>query len=141
MGFRRVTLLSIPLFAAGCHDNGFEVTRVAGRVVCNGEPVSAGTLYFTPIKTGDDINSGRVGMAYLNPEEPGVFALTTYDLYDGAIIGRHTISYMPPEFSEQGPPPSRECSRMKPFEFEVPPEGFDSLTIELSEGKATPSES
>jgi hypothetical protein len=93
-------------------------------------------ITMTPLRKGNEVNSGRPAIAVLTEESAGSFELTTYDIGDGAIVGPVTISYMPPEVPEMGKRPPKTCAKMKPFEFVIPPEGFESLTIELSEGRA-----
>ncbi len=127
------------LALAGCGASGANKGRVTGKVTANGQPVTGGQLTFSPA-------AGVEGAApALGPiESDGTFVLSTDRAGDGAAIGKHTVSYVPPnpEGSEKDgwdgsgpePPPSKPSPFaglvVKDSEVEVK-SGSNELTIEL----------
>ena len=78
---------------AGCGGNAFEVASAGGKVVCGGKPVTTGTVILTPIASGTE--PGRPAIAGVQSD--GTFLLSTYEEQDGAIVGKHRVTYAPPE--------------------------------------------
>lgn len=70
-----------------------DTAPVAGTVTANGEPVAGGSLTFTPAADGDKILSGKPATAIV--QEDGSYVLTTYEAGDGAVVGKHKVSYTP----------------------------------------------
>jgi hypothetical protein len=89
-----VAWLSISVFGSGCGGSGqLPTARVKGKVSFNGQPVNGGTITFSPVVPG----SNEPGKAATGPiGTDGTFTLTTYQQNDGAVIGRHKVSYIPP---------------------------------------------
>jgi hypothetical protein len=108
-------------------------------VLCNGEPVTGGTLIFRPLGAGpDDQNPGKPASAEVQPD--GSYILGTNGLLDGAKIGRHHVGYTPPlqQLTEQqrtdptyhAPPPPYVGLVPKTIEVEVKP-GPNTIDLEL----------
>lgn len=136
-------MLAAPLLS-GCGGGGeFDLAHVSGKVLCEGKPVTAGTIVFNPIATGDQTMPGKRAAAMIKPD--GTFVLTTYELNDGAIIGKHNVTYMPPAPGEagldeeeegaksSGPPPKQtHACRAGGKATAVVKDENNELTIELS---------
>jgi len=82
---------------AGCENAEFDVAKVSGDVTCGGEPVMMGTVVFTPV--GEGGLTGKPATATVQPD--GTFELSTYETGDGAIVGKHTVSFWGPEESSE----------------------------------------
>lgn len=84
----------VSLVLLGCGDGSqVDTAPVAGTVTANGEPVAGGSLTFTPAADGDKILSGKPATAIV--QEDGSYVLTTYEAGDGAVVGKHKVSYTP----------------------------------------------
>jgi hypothetical protein len=73
------TLLLIACCCTGCFNNG--LAQVSGVVSVDGQPVSTGTIMFTP--TGGPAAVGEI--------KNGQYTLTTFKSGDGAWIGSHRV--------------------------------------------------
>lgn len=146
--FSRAAVASFCVFAAsllfGCGGGGeLDVAPVSGKVLCEGEPVTAGIITFKPIAEGENTTPGKSAAGVIQSD--GTFVLTTYELNDGAIIGKHNVTYTPPTPGEGGldeeeegaaastPPPKQThaCRLGGNATAEVKDED-NELTIELS---------
>ena len=79
--------------ASGCGGGGGEkeVIPISGKVTCNGEPVTSGSVMFVPdVDPAVDGNPGKPASGAL--DENGEFELTTYVKGDGAVVGKHRVS-------------------------------------------------
>jgi hypothetical protein len=94
-----VLALALMPFTAGCGDGGFPVADAKGKVVCNGQPVTVGTVTFAPMGEGKSLETGKPATATIGPD--GTFVLTTNDRFDGAIVGKHRVTYMGPEGEDE----------------------------------------
>jgi len=75
-----LVLLALP----GCaKKNEFETAEVTGAVLYNGEPLKIGSLLFVPVGGGPT--------AQANITESGTYSMGTYELADGAILGKHKV--------------------------------------------------
>jgi hypothetical protein len=74
---------------AGC--GGEHLAPVAGRVLFKGSPVDGGTLIFSPLST--EALAGRPASAQIGSD--GVYTLQTQHPGDGAVVGRHRITFTP----------------------------------------------
>ena len=88
------------LFVQGCGGGGDQrdTAPVRGIVKCEGAPLTSGTITFTPINDAAKGNPGKPASGVVQAD--GTFVLTTYEPEDGAIIGRHEVTYTPPEAGE-----------------------------------------
>ena len=88
--------VSISLAIGGCGGKKFETAPTQGTVTFNGKKVTGGTITLSPVSGGpNDRYTGRAAIGTIQSD--GSFVLTTYDKEDGAIIGKHQVSYSPPE--------------------------------------------
>ena len=73
----------------GCESGGLPGTiPVGGKVLYQGEPVSQGTVLYSPV----DTNSGRLARGALQAD--GSFELTTLKSGDGALPGEYRVSVL-----------------------------------------------
>lgn len=86
---RPVSFAMLMLAFAGCGDSGFDVASTSGVVLCNGQPVTGGLVYFEPKQTGESAVVGKVGLGTIDAQ--GNFTVTTYENGDGAVVGPHVI--------------------------------------------------
>jgi hypothetical protein len=75
----------------GCGDGRvkFDLSPTSGRVMCEGQPVAFATVFFEPLPDGEKAITGKQGIGYADAN--GIFAITTYDQNDGAVIGKHRV--------------------------------------------------
>ncbi len=122
---------------AGCGSKGAEYTvaPVKGKLVCRGQPVKGGHITFRPLQAA----GGKAGItgkpASAEVKEDGTFVLSTYGKQDGAVVGKHEITYLPvaagAQSYEEKPQPSPYAGLVpKPNQVEVK-EGQNDFTIEL----------
>lgn len=88
-------LISLLPLSVGCGDNRFPVRPAKGKVVCNGQPVTIGSVSFIPIGAPGALETGKTASAAI--KQDGTFILTTFDRFDGAIVGKHRVQYNLPE--------------------------------------------
>lgn len=88
-----VLLLALTLlpFLSGCGGGRPSIEPAKGKVVCNGQPVTAGSVSFVPIGESGSEAGGRPAVGTVGPD--GTFVLTTYETGDGAIVGKHRVEY------------------------------------------------
>ena len=80
------------LSLVGCGGGQFSVRPAKGKVVCDGKPITYGSITFTPISTdASKRETGKQASATLNSD--GAFVLSTYGRFDGAIIGKHSVQF------------------------------------------------
>lgn len=145
--------LSLAVFC-GCNGSQFKVAPVEGVVLCNGAPVTSGSISFNPISADNSLESGKPASASLGPD--GRFVLSTYARFDGAIVGKHQVVYVggEDEDSEESEgvsdedlvaqggksakpqaAPKASCVQKGEIVVEVVSSGKNDFTIELSSGK------
>lgn len=132
-----LSVLGLVVTALGCQKGGtaYKTAPVKGKVIYNGQPVTSGGIHLQPIAVE--------GAAATNPGQPangqvqsdGTFVLSTYKEGDGAVVGKHKVSYIPASKSaesyEDKPEPSPYFGLVpKEQEVEIKP-GQNELTIEL----------
>lgn len=125
------------LMVAGCSGGGTpETAPVSGKVIFEGEPVTNATVTFTP-------EAGRPATGSIDGE--GRFSLSTFRPNDGAVPGRHRVTFgSTAEVPMPGTPEAKGAKADKPpfpkryaglsttdLEIDVPAEGLADLTIEL----------
>jgi hypothetical protein len=104
-------------------------------VTVNGEPVTGGDLVFAPVGKGKNA-AGTVG-------SDGSFTLTTYIKDDGAIIGKHKVTFTPASVAATSvpagghtPTPVSPYAGMVPEEAEITiSAGENHIDIELVKSK------
>jgi hypothetical protein len=92
MSVRRVCFLMAllaPALLCGC--GGPKMARVKGCVTCNGKPVSQAAITFNPIPENEsEKEPGKPGTGFT--DDQGIYDLSTYRHYDGAIVGKHRVT-------------------------------------------------
>jgi len=136
------TLISLTGCSGGAKQA--ETGKVSGKVTYEGKPVEAGSISFVPITAG---TSGDTGLA-VKPaggtiKSDGSYVLTTYLDGDGAIVGRHTVTFFPAvaqPLAESGAEPGKhdEKPAVSPYRGLMPKEsevevkaGTNEINIEL----------
>jgi len=123
--------------AIGCSKGGaaYRTAPVKGKVIYNGQPVTSGGIRLQPIAVpgASESNPGKPAGGEVRSD--GTFVLSTYKDGDGAVVGRHKVSYIPfskgAETYEDKPEPSPYLGLVpKEQEVEIKP-GQNELTIEL----------
>jgi hypothetical protein len=115
----------------GC--GGGKTASVSGQVTYQGKPVTGGSLSFSPIPQSGEREPGKPGTATVGPD--GNYEVGTYDEDDGAVIGKHQVSYSAPVL------PFPEGKDPQPGEM-PPQSGFEGLvprveTVEVKPGQNT----
>jgi hypothetical protein len=100
------------------------IVPVKGRVTCNGKPVEAATLTFSPLGSSPDVKEpGRPATGFT--DAGGNFELSTNKEFDGALVGQHSVNIMLDDTN-----PAR-CPRQTNLTLEVKPED-NEFKFELS---------
>ncbi len=82
---------SMLLILQGCGVSQFPVKAAKGKVVCKGKPVTSGSITFTPVGTAGTTETGKPASGTVGTD--GSFVLSTFDRFDGAIIGKHLVQF------------------------------------------------
>ena len=109
---------SLLVVLTGC-GSGAATADVSGKVTYEGKPVTGGSIGFTPIGSGEG-NAGKAGGGMVGAD--GSYTISTYGENDGAVIGKHRVSYTPP-------PPGESPGESKA----PPPSGFEGLVPKTAE--------
>lgn len=120
--FRRIVVpcLILVVGVAGCSG---KMSSVSGKVTYNGKPVTGGSLSFTPVASGEK-EPGKPAAGVVQPD--GTYRLGTNSASDGAVVGRHRVSFTPPVMNF---PEGKE-----PKPGDVPPRsGFEGLVPKVEE--------
>lgn len=124
----------------GCSGDGTSKASVTGSVTYNSQAVKGGFVTLTPIAGAPDETPMRPAAGAVKPD--GTFVLGTESEDDGASIGKHRVSYSPPDIEWEAPewdgtgePPQKPKSEYEGLipsvvEVEVPA-GGTTLKIEL----------
>lgn len=129
-----VSSMVLGMAVAGC---GGPTASVSGKVLYKGKPVSGGDISFSPIADGAK-EPGKPAAATVRPD--GTYYLGTYRSSDGAVIGKHRVTYIPPvmpfpEGKTPRPgesPPRSGYEGLVPKQFEVEVKaGGGTIDIEL----------
>lgn len=129
--------LALMIGITGCGRSGAEyrVAPVKGKVIYNGQPVTSGGIRLRPVEV-PGAKEGSLGKpAAGEVKSDGTFVLTTYKDGDGAVVGKHEVSYIPAskgaETYEDKPEPSPYAGLVpKESTIEIKP-GMNEITIEL----------
>lgn len=118
------------LVASGCGDSS-GLAPVHGVVTLDGEPLTEGFVFVTPTE-------GKMAKGTIQPD--GTFILGTNSDSDGAQVGTHPVTVLPPT-AEEGKPPS-VVARSLPNKYsiaatsgitvDVQPNTDNELIIQLS---------
>jgi len=141
-----VLAFALLAFLSGCGGGKASLAPAKGKVVCNGQPVTGGTVALIPLGEGGG-EGGRPARCTVGPD--GTFVLTTYDPSDGAAVGKHRVEYAGPEDEdeeeEEGgelapdvePAPRRQVQQKPQYVLagemivEVKDDGENDFTIEV----------
>jgi hypothetical protein len=88
---------SVLLPGCGPTENLPECAPVTGKVTIGGQPLASAMVTFHPEGEG---NKGQA-----STEVDGTYVLNTYDVKDGAVVGKHTVTverYLPPMPTQPG---------------------------------------
>lgn len=120
----RSSLLMAAALFMGCSSSDEPVGYVKGRVTHKGQPVTSGSVTFSPIgATAKEPRAGKAAAGTLDAN--GEFELSTFDIGDGAVTGRHHV-VLSPEAIEKPLPKGK----LTPSEVEVK-EGSNELSFEI----------
>ena len=111
----------------GCGSGKFPVAKAKGKVICNGQPVTSGSVTFSPMGEADSLEVGKSATATVGSD--GTFVLTTDNRFDGAVVGKHRVQYVGEEGEE-----SEEESAATPAEGS-PEEAAQSAKRDQQEAK------
>lgn len=108
----------------------------SGSCTCNGEPMTAGLLVFTPIRDpeahGKKLELGKPAHGMI--QRDGSFTLSTFGKEDGAVIGKHRV-VLNLGVLEDGDPQQPCKTARQDLVVEIAP-GDNKLAIELAEPRA-----
>jgi hypothetical protein len=91
-GFGRlsvVVVLSLLVLGCGGAAGRPPLGKVSGKVTYNGNPVTSGSVMFTPVG-GSASDAARIATGQI--ESDGSYMLTTFDTGDGAALGQHIVT-------------------------------------------------
>lgn len=146
--FRRVVLsvsslavLSFSSVGCGGGSDDPSTASVSGKVTRNGQPVSGGSVMFSPVSSADKKQPGKPGAGDVGAD--GSYTLSTYNKGDGAVIGKHRVTFAPPalefdeaQHKEDSPPPKNPFEGLVPKAQEVEVKsGSNTIDIELVPGQ------
>lgn len=130
-------LVTLAFFANGCGRSGaeFNVAPVRGKVLYNGQPVTSGVVRFRPTEVAGAREGVTGKPASGEVKSDGTFVLSTYKDGDGAVIGKHEVSYLPvvkgAETYEDKPEPSPYAGLVPKEKVVEVKKGTNEVTIEL----------
>jgi hypothetical protein len=136
-------LLILGFGCAGCGggSDNLATAKVTGKVTYNNMPVTGGSVTFSPISSA----SGGTKPSMVGKPAAGVvgsdgtFSLSTYGSGDGAVVGKHRVSFSPPaveideaQHKEDSKPPVSPYAGLVPKTTEVEVKaGSNTIDIEL----------
>lgn len=137
MSFSRLMALSAALALAGllgCEQRQ-QVVPVSGKVLYKDQPLTSGSVMFQP-EAGIP-STGTIGA-------DGTFTLSTYDVGDGATVGKNKVRVVSTQVVDQNPdqeakvggsliPEKYNNFGTTPLEFEVTPPGHTDAILKLED--------
>lgn len=108
-----LSVLVLVLGTVGCGGGGEHgVAKAGGTVTLDGNPVPDLVVSFTPQSTGSG-NPGKSATGRTDAQ--GKFTLSTYDMGDGAVVGKHlvTVSLDGPDATPPGKLPDNHIEEVK----------------------------
>lgn len=132
----------------GCSDVGDQkaTAKVTGRVMYEGKPVPGGSLMFSPVRDAKTPMSGKAGQAVVKSD--GTYFVTTYANGDGAVVGKHQVSFSPPAMAQTEAPAGahvQTAAAESPYAGLTPKQtdvsvvkGENKIDIELVKAAASP---
>jgi hypothetical protein len=124
--------LTLPVLLVGCGNSN--LTPVSGKVTYMGQPVKGGMLIFSPMAAPEEQNPGKAAAAEVSKDD-GSYSLGTYQPGDGAQLGKHRVTYSPPEqvLTEQQRKDPRYIAPPAPYTYLTPKTG----QVEVKAGENT----
>jgi hypothetical protein len=133
-------VFSIAVLGCGGNSGDLSTAPVKGKVTHNGQPVTGGSVIFSPIAASAGTKPTQTGKSGVgNVGNDGSFTLSTYGNGDGAVVGKHRVTYSAPaveideaQHKEDSKPPVSPYAGLVPKdkEVEVKP-GSNTIDIEL----------
>jgi hypothetical protein len=133
--------LALLIGLAGC-SGGQATAKVSGKVTHNGQPVTGGMLTFSPVASSSGaVTAGKGATGEIKSD--GTYVLTTNIAGDGAVIGRHKVTFLPRAAAAAEAPAAEpgkhdEAPAASPFKGLMPKEpevevkaGENAINIEL----------
>jgi hypothetical protein len=115
---------------AGCNSGTLPVAKTSGTITHDGKPVDGGMITFAPLSSGKD-NPGKPASGEV--DAGGEFVLTTYTDGDGAVIGKHRVTYNPPATTPAETPAGGHVQQ-------APPSKYAGLVVKEAEVEVKPGE-
>ncbi|MBN1853410.1 MAG: hypothetical protein JW829_11825 [Pirellulales bacterium] len=122
----------------GCHDSGYVLAPVSGKVTLNGEPLVGGRVTLQPTGGSETPGPGSIG----DTDAQGAYVLKTIHDEPGAVVGRHRVSIISNPYREApksdldtNPGVERVPKRynlLSEIILDVPKEGLDSANFDLT---------
>ena len=110
----------------GCNANRPTLVVVTGKVVMNGQPLTAGAIYFTP----DAANSYQEDQPSSLLELDGSFTMKTFPFGDGVPPGRYKVT-LGPALATRISRPNLADPKKTPWELDVPADGLRDHVFEV----------
>ena len=111
------------LILTGCKGSEYNTAPVKGRVTFQGQPAKGGQIFFHPVENNEKPNNNPGKSAFAEIDKEGNYQLSTYGVFDGAVVGRHRVVYA----SAGG-----ESDEGRPASYLVPE---DKAEVEVTSGK------
>jgi hypothetical protein len=126
-------LVCAGLICCGCGSGNFKTAKVTGKITVGGKLVTGGDVMFMPLGKNENGQSGKAARGQIRAD--GTYSLTTYDAFDGAVIGKHQVTLYNPgiqtvddPYADDDAPKGKStltteeiASLQKPKEVEVKP--------------------
>ena len=136
-------LCFLTCLGCGGGSDDLAIGTVSGKVTRNGQPVSGGSVSFVPIASPDRKMAGKPADGEIGAD--GTYKLSTYGKDDGAVIGKHRVTFVPPPgvtIVDDGQLKENTPAAANPFEGFVPTKtevevkaGANTIDIELVKGR------
>jgi hypothetical protein len=127
--FRLVSfVILINLIISGCSSDDRDLAPVSGTVLFNGKPLPNAGIIFTP-----DEDNTRVGIG--STDKDGKYRLTSFQINDGAKIGKHSVTIRAYEIPDGPPKAADDITNVRgkmltPFKYAKPE--TSGLTAEVA---------
>ncbi len=95
-----ITVVVLGSVVLGCNKSPYELAQVVGTVTIDGQPLTAGSIMFSPNARDSNVNSGKPAFGRIQSD--GSYSLTTYSDGDGAIAGSHWVTIFSPAKDSTG---------------------------------------
>ncbi len=123
----RCLILFCCLFIAiGCGDDRPPMVSVTGKVMLNGQGVTAGSIFFHP----DSANSFQKDTPSSQLQLDGSFTIKTFPYGDGVPPGKYKVT-LAPELANRTKHPSYGLVDKTPWEITVPEQGLSDHVFEV----------